>query len=132
MNSITNIEIVQTMYGAFKEGDLNRALSMVDPQVEWIERFPYEGTFIGRDALRTVFETVISEFDRYDMEFHHFLESDNLVVVLGRYRVHKIGAPRDVESSFVHAFWLRDGSVTRYEQWLDTALARDVIGHLTL
>jgi ketosteroid isomerase-like protein len=127
-----SLDIVQTLYRSFEEGDLDAALELIDPDVNWVEQFPYPGTYRGRAALRNVFETVIREFDKYEMNFHRFVESDDLVVVLGDYRVHKTGCTRDVESSFVHAFWVRDATVVRYEQWLDTAHARDVIGLLTL
>jgi ketosteroid isomerase-like protein len=127
-----SLDIVQALYQSFKAGDLDTSLAVIDPEVEWVEQFPYPGTYRGREALRNVFETVIREFDRYEMTFHRFVESDDIVVVLGDYRVHKKGAARDVECSFVHSFWIRDGAVVRYEQWLDTAHARDVIGLLTL
>jgi ketosteroid isomerase-like protein len=127
-----NVDIVRVMYDSFSEGDIPKALSVVDPKVEWVEKFPYPGTYVGPDALRAVFEKVVREFDRYEMTFDRFIESNDVVVVIGDYRVHKKDADRDVESRFVHAFWIDHGKVIRYEQFLDTYAAHQVIGRLSM
>jgi hypothetical protein len=107
-------------------------MSFIDPRVEWVEQFPYPGTYRGRGQLRAVFEKVLREFDDYGMEFFHFVTSDKLVVVLGAYEVRKNALSRYVQTTFVHAFWLSDSVVVRYEQWLDTDYARNIIGRLRL
>ena len=119
--------VVETMYDGFAEGDIARAVSVVHPDVEWIEMFPYEGVYRGRDALLALFERVSQDFDLYDMSFDEWVVDRECVAVLGRYRVRRKGRSAVYESRFVHLFWLEDGRVVKYEQVCDRRTAHLVL-----
>lgn len=123
----TIVDVVKTMYDGFGEGDIERAVSVVDANVEWVELFPFPGTYVGRDALLELFERVSAEFDHYEMDFDEWLVDDGRVAVLGTYRVRRRGRPDVFESRFVHVFWVSDGRVRRYEQITDTRTAQSVL-----
>jgi ketosteroid isomerase-like protein len=120
-------DVVRTMYDGFAEGNIARAVSVVHPDVEWIELFPYEGTYRGRDALVALFERVSGDFDRYDMSFDEWVVGSECVAVLGSYRVSRRGRDGVYESRFVHLFWVRDGQVVKYEQVCDRKTAHLVL-----
>ncbi len=111
------------MYDSFFEGDIPKALSVVDPEVVWIELFPFAGTYIGPQAIKEVFERVLDEFESYEMTFDCFIEDNDLVVVLGNYKVKRKNVDDIFEAHFVHAFWVSDDKVVKYEQFTDTAKA---------
>ena len=111
------------MYDGFAQGDIERAVSVVHADVEWVELFPYPGTYVGAEALLELLERVAGDFDLYDMEFDEWVVDDDRVVVLGSYRVRRRGRSEIFESRFVHIFWVENGQVRRYEQVTDTRTA---------
>ena len=124
---MTNAEVVQTMYDGFGAGDIPRAVSVVHPDVEWIEMFPYRGIYRGAQQLRDLFERVADDFDVYEMTFDEWVADGDRVVVLGSYRVGRKGRLGVFESRFVHVFWVRNEQVVKYEQITDTRTAGPVI-----
>lgn len=124
---MTIVEVVKTMYDGFAAGDISRAVSVVHPDVEWIEMFPYEGVYRGQDALLALFERVSQDFDRYDMSFDDWIVDSERVAVLGRYRVRRKGRTDIYESRFVHLFWVQQGKVVKYEQVCDRRTAHLVL-----
>lgn len=111
------------MYEGFAAGDVDRAVSVVHPDVEWVEMFPYRGVYIGADAPLELLAKVSADFDLYEMDFDEWVVEAGRVVVLGSYRVRREGRPDVFESRFVHVFWVEDGLVRRYEQITDTRSA---------
>ena len=115
------------MYERFGAGDIPGAVSVVDPSVEWVELFPYPGTYLGVEALLGLLERVANDFDSYEMDFDEWVVDGDRVVVLGSYRVRRKGRDDVFESRFVHVFWCEDGRVRRYEQVTDTRNAHVVL-----
>ena len=109
--STPSADVVRTMYEGFAQGDIERAVSVVHPDVEWVELFPYAGTYVGSKALLELLERVSRDFDLYDMQFDEWVIDGERVVVLGSYRVRRRGRDDIFESRFVHVFWVEDGRV---------------------
>ncbi len=113
-------DIVKVAYDSFAAGDIPRAVSVLHPEVEWIELFPFAGTYRGRAAILELFERVREQHDVYEMTFDEWIEGDDVLVVLGDYRVRRRGASATFESRFAHVFWVEDGLIVKYEQLTDT------------
>jgi ketosteroid isomerase-like protein len=125
----TGADIVRGIYDAFGAGDFAKALQNVSPNVIWRELIPYQGTFTSHDEIVYLFEKVVEEFD-WQMDFRHFVDGGDIVVVLGTYTwVKRPAAPDEPRTSvhMAHAWWLEDGLVTRYEQFADTLKAISII-----
>ena len=119
--------VVETMYDGFAAGDIARAVSVVHPDVEWIEMFPYEGVYRGRDALLALFERVSGISTSTTCRSTNGSSTASRVAVLGRYRVRRKGRSAVYESRFVHLFWVEDGRVVKYEQVCDRRTAHLVL-----
>ena len=120
-----NVTIVRRSYEAFARGDLDAVVADMDEAIEWqqAQGLPHGGAYRGLAEVR---ENVFDPLDRdwwsaFSAVPDEFLEADDEVVVLGRYRgtAKQTGKPLDVP--FVHIWSLRDGKAWRFRQFLDTA-----------
>lgn len=84
----SNLEIIQSLYVAFANGDTDTILDIIHPDVVWIESegIPYGGTFLGRDAVfEGVFGKIAAEWDDFTATVDGMFEADGKrVVVLQR------------------------------------------------
>ncbi|WP_435362140.1 nuclear transport factor 2 family protein [Haloarchaeobius sp. DFWS5] len=119
----TNVEIVRGLYDPFNEGDLETVLAAMADDIEWTEPAGCTsgGTYVGPDEIREkVFEVSMREFDPFVVEPERFIDGGDTVVVLGVFHATTQGT--EIESPFAHVLELKDGKVTRFENYTDTAL----------
>lgn len=119
-----NVEVVQRSYAAFARGDMDAVVADMDEEIEWhqAQGLPHGGTYNGLAAVR---RNVFDPLDRdWWSEFaaapEEFLDADDEIVVLGRYRGIARGTGRRLDVPFVHVWSLRDGRAWRFRQFLDT------------
>jgi ketosteroid isomerase-like protein len=120
----SNLEIVQALYAALGEGDGDRVLEILDPQVEWIqnEGFPGGGRFVGAEAVyEKVFNRLADEWEGWGAEVGRWLEAGDSVVALGAYRGTCRKTGKSMRAAFAHIYWLYDGRIVSFEQYADTA-----------
>ena len=117
--------IVRRSYEAFARDDLDAVVADMADDIVWeqAQGLPHGGVYRGLDEVRrNVFEPLDrdwwAEFEAVPSEF---LEAENDVVVLGRYRGAAKGTGRRLDVPFVHVWTLRDGKAVRFRQFLDTA-----------
>lgn len=122
----SNLEIVQGLYAALGQGDGDRVLEILDPQVEWIqnEGFPGGGRFVGAETVfEKVFNRLADEWEDWGAEVGRWLaaDDDDSVVALGAYRGTCRKTGKSMRAAFAHVYWLHDGRIVRFEQYADTA-----------
>ncbi|WP_435320551.1 nuclear transport factor 2 family protein [Haloarchaeobius sp. TZWSO28] len=120
----TNVEIVQRIYTAFNDGDLDTVVGTLADDVEWTEPagFFIGGTFNGPDAVRTeVMEPCAEKFETFTVDPERFLEDGNTVVILGAFHATTPDGEH-IESPFAHVSEVADGEIVRFENFTDTAL----------
>jgi uncharacterized protein len=119
-----NISVAQKTYEAFGRGDLPAVLENFDPDVEWhaAEGLPWGGVHNGRDAVaQDVFGALLAAFDDFSLTTDRYIDSGNVVVVLGRYggRGQQTGNPLD--AAFAHVWEFENGKLKRFLHYTDTA-----------
>jgi ketosteroid isomerase-like protein len=125
MSEQQNLDIVRRGYEAFGRGDIDALLALFDQQIEWRTPGPAEvptaGTRRGLQQVGQFFAAVVQTFDIQRFEPRTFIADGDRVVVLGSEtaRVRATGTP--LELSWAHAFTLRDGKVTDFEEYFDTS-----------
>ena len=126
MNEQKNLEIVQRAYKAFGAGDLG-LLKLLTDDVEW--NFPptYVGipwsrsTWRGPAGVEQAFR-MLTEFLEFQVfQPDEFIAGGDQVVVLGHERCRIRATGRIVEAKWVQIFTLRDGKISRYREYSDTA-----------
>ena len=129
-----NVDVVRGMYESFGRGDVEGVLAVCDPQIEWrqAEGNPLEGqggSLIGRDAvMEKVFMRLAQEWDSFIVTPRQFHDAGDSVIVEGRYTGGYKATRRSIDSQFCHVFKVREGKVTSFQQYMDTAQMQEVMG----
>jgi|SRR5688500_9934585 len=127
MSESRNVQVVKDAYAAFQRGDVNSILALVDDNVDWHAVkgaegvAPHAGARRGRAAVGEFFSQVAgsTEFTRF--EPREFIAQGDQVVAIGEYAAKVKPTGRTVSSDWVMVFTLRDGKVTRFREWTDSA-----------
>ena len=119
----SNVQLMEQLYQAFGRGEIPAVLARFDPQIEWIsaEGAPYPGTFTGPQAvLEGIFIRLGTEWEGFRADPVEFIDGGDQVVALGRYSGTYRATGRAMNAAFAHVWTLRDGTITRYRQYLDS------------
>ncbi len=129
-----NVQTVQGLYDAFAKGDIPTVLGGFDPKIEWreAEGNPYsiEGEpFVGGDEiLEKLFMKLGTEWDGFSVHPRAYHDAGDTVVVEGRYTGTFKETGRSIDAQMCHVFKLRDGMVTSFQQFVDTAQWQSAMG----
>jgi ketosteroid isomerase-like protein len=121
-----NVEVIRGMYDSFAKGDIPPVLEAMHPKVEWSEAEgnPYAdgNPYIGPQAvLEGVFMRLGNEWEYWklsDIEMVGAITGE--VVSTGRYKAKHKKTGKELDAQFVHKFWLQDGKVVKFQQYMDT------------
>ncbi len=86
--------------------------------------------FVGpQQVLENIFGRLGEEFEDFRIHCLRFVDGGDTVVVEARYQAasHRAtGEPLDVPTA--HVWGVRDGRITRFQQYVDTRTSADVMG----
>jgi uncharacterized protein len=124
--SNANVKFVESLYAAFKKGDIATIVGAFAPDATWEvtgrrEDYPTLGIRKGRSGGEEFFRTVAETQEVLDFSPREFYPAGDKVFVLGHYawRIRKTG--RKVETNFIHIFTVKDGKVMNFLEFTDTA-----------
>ena len=132
MSEQDNVRTVQEAYAAFGRGDIAALLAMLDEGVEWVtpgppEVMPTAGTRRGREGVAEFFSTLAETDDIEVFEPQEFIARGDKVVAIIKCRTRLKATGRAVDDELVHIFTVRDGRVTRFREYFDTAAAVEAL-----
>jgi ketosteroid isomerase-like protein len=120
-----NTAIAQQAYANFKSGNIQALLDQLSDDVTWelpeVEGVPLTGKRNGRDSVREFFATVARDQEVIEFEPREFVAQGDKVVSLGHYRWRVKDTGREFASHFAHVFTIRDGKVTGFREYFDSA-----------
>ena len=124
--SSANIAFVQSLYAAFKRGDIATVIAGMAPDVDWVTNgrpkdYPLLGSWKGQGEVQKFFQGVAEHEEVIDFSPREFFGADDMVCVLGHYawKIRKTG--RSVACDWAHIFTVRNGKVVRLREFNDTA-----------
>jgi ketosteroid isomerase-like protein len=124
--SNANITLVQGLYAAFSSGDIATVVAGATPDIDWVVNgrrsdFPTLGAWPGQGGMQKFFASITEHQEPKEFAPQEFFAADDRVFVLGHYEwtIRKTG--RSVASDWVHVFTIRDGKVTAFREFTDTA-----------
>jgi len=121
----TAATIVQEIYAAFGRGDIPAILSLVTSDVDWefvgSPGLAYAGRRTGPAEVAAFFAAVSSADRIHAFEPREFIEADSHVTVLGWERSTALDTNRDFETDWIHVFTLKEGKVSRWRGFFNTA-----------
>jgi len=132
---MSNVQVIRDAYDCFGRGDIPTLLGLMDPDIEWSEAEgnPYQPSgkaWRGPDAIvQNLFVKIGADFDgTFVVHPKDFYDADDTVVVEGRYTGTFKATGKSLDAQMCHVFKVRDGKVTSFQQFVDTAQMQDVMG----
>ncbi len=85
--------------------------------------FPYGGDWHGLDETNAFFEKLGTHFDFWEVHTNRFIAvDDENLVVTGKYKTKSSETGKDVLMDTVHLWTAKDGMLTSYKHYCDTAI----------
>ena len=119
-----NTELVQRAYNHFLQGEIPALLDLLSEDVEWLipgpESAPTAGSWHGHEQVGRFFEALSDSMEPRQFEPREFVAQGDKVVALGHYLWRVKATDGQWESDFAHLFNVRNGRVTRFQEFTDT------------
>ncbi|HXT69324.1 MAG TPA: nuclear transport factor 2 family protein [Vicinamibacterales bacterium] len=129
-----NVQLLKGLYEAFGRGDMPTVLGSMDPNIRWhqAEGNPYRPSgepWAGPDAvLNNLFMKLGAEWDGFTVHPQSFHGAGDSVIVEGRYSGTYKPTGKSIDAQFCHVWDVKNGKVTRFQQYVDTAQIQDAMG----
>jgi ketosteroid isomerase-like protein len=129
MDAQQNKQVIEQGYRLFQSGNIDQLLQLFADDIEWlgseIEYVPFSRDYHGKQDVAQFFAQMSQAQDAQRFEPQEMIAEGDKVAVTGyaKWAVRSTG--KDYEYPWVHVFTLRDGKVTKFQQYFDTAATRD-------
>ncbi len=117
--------VVEKMFSAFANGDVEKFLETVSADTVWIyhgTQIIPKGTYEGTEGARTFISNILNNTEIIDFEPQQYICEDNTVVVLGRehQRIKKSG--RELKQKWVQIYTVENNLITKMEEFATSEL----------
>jgi len=129
-----NVTLLKNLYDAFGRGDIPAVVGAMSPAIRWhqAESNPYMPSgepWVGPDAvLNNLFMRLGGEWAGFTVHPKAFYGAGDTVIVEGRYTGAYKATGTSMDTQFCHIWDVKDGKVTRFQQYVDTAKLWAVMG----
>ena len=117
----TPTETVQDFYAAIGASDIERAMSLMTDDIEWITMWHYK--VIGRGpehVAEGLFKPLMAEWLSFALDPAEFIVDGETVVSLGRFSGVHGSTGKQAEAGYAHVWTVKNGKITRFRQYIDT------------
>jgi ketosteroid isomerase-like protein len=126
-----NVEVVLRGYEAFNRGDIDGALDVLHPEIEWktyLVPGPGGGTYHGHDGVRELWGDAADIFGDFRNDPERLMEAGDKVVAYITVRGRGRESGVEVKARIAHLMTLRDGKVVRVQSFEDREEALKAAG----
>jgi uncharacterized protein len=127
---MTNIELVQNLYRAFRDKDYDAFLQICASDLEWIqnEGFPGGATYHGAAAVvENVFKANANHWENFSYKIEQFLDTGDSVIVIGKYTGQHRLSQKLMQAAAAHIYDVRNSKVCRFRMFADTKTIWDAM-----
>jgi uncharacterized protein len=130
---VDNVRLLKNLYDAFGRGDIPNVLGMMSSDIKWYEAesnpyMPSGEAWVGPDAvLNNLFMRLGGEWDGFTVHPGSFHGAGDSVIVEARYSGTYKPTGKRLDAQVCHVRDVKDGKLTRFQQYVDTAKLRDVM-----
>jgi uncharacterized protein len=125
MSEQQNLQTVKDAYAAFGRRDIPTVLKALTDDVEWTIPgegvLPLGGVYHGRDGAARFFQKLAETAELTSFEPRDFVAQGDRVVALGQSKGRVKSTSRTFELQWAMAFTIRDGKVSKFREYTDTA-----------
>jgi ketosteroid isomerase-like protein len=121
-----DVEVVRRALDAFNEGDTERVLELMDPDVELVTvRALLEGfSYRGHEGFRQFVADMLDDWDEYHPSSERFRDlGAGRVLVVGRFHARGKASGMEVETPGAWVSEVRDGKIVHVRFYTDEAAA---------
>ena len=128
-----NVRLMKNLYDAFGRGEIPAVLGAMSPDIHWYqaEGNPYRPSgeaWVGPEAvLNNLFTRIGAEWDGFAVHTKSFHDAGSSVIVEARYSGTFKATGKSMDTQVCHVWDVKDGKVTRFQQYVDTAKLQDVM-----
>ena len=128
-----NVSLLRSLYDAFGRGEIPTVLAAMSADIRWYqaENNPYRPSgeaWVGPDAvLNNLFMRLGEEWDGFSVHPRSFHDAGGSVIVEARYSGRYKATGKNMDTQVCHVWDIKDGKVTRFQQYVDTAKLQDVM-----
>lgn len=129
-----NVSLMKGLYEAFGRGDIPTVLGAMSPDIRWYsaEGSPYMPNgepWVGPGAiLNNLFMKLGGEWDGFTIHPKAFYGAGDSVIVELRYSGTFKATSKRIDAQACHIWDVKDGKVTRFQQYIDTGQMQDAMG----
>ena len=129
-----NVKLLKGLYDACGQGDIPTVLGAMSSDIKWYQAesnpyMPSGEAWIGPDAvLNNLFMRLGAEWDGFAVHPKSFYCAGDSVIVEARYSGTYKATGRSMDTQVCHVWDVKDGKLTRFQQYVDTAKLHDVMG----
>jgi ketosteroid isomerase-like protein len=128
-----NVMLVRSLYEAFGRGDIPSVLGALSPGIRWYQAesnpyMPSGEAWVGPDAvLNNLFQRLGAEWDGFRVHPRSFHGAGDSIIVEGRYTGTYKPTGKSMDVQVCHVWDVKDGKLTRFQQYVDTAKLQEVM-----
>lgn len=126
-----DVEVVCRALEAFNEGDTERVLGLMDPDVELVTvRAVLEGiSYRGHEGFRQFVADMVDDWEDYHPSSERFRDlGDGRVLVVGHFHARGRASGMEVETPGAWVSEVREGKIVHVHFYADEAAALDGLG----
>jgi len=129
-----NVTLLKGLYDAFGRGEIPTVLGAMSPDIRWYEAesnpyMPGGEAWVGPDAvLNNLFMKLGTEWDGFAVHPRAFYGAGDSVIVEARYSGTYRATGKSLDAQVCHVWDVKNGKATRFQQYVDTAKLRNVMG----
>ena len=114
-----NVELVRGAYEAFGRGDIPAVMENFADDIDWhvSEVLPQGGDAHGTEEVGQFFQRLGDTWSEFQVQVEDMVASGDRVCVIGRASGQLDGTQTGY--GFVHAWTVRDGSLSRFDEYVD-------------
>jgi ketosteroid isomerase-like protein len=130
MSEQENVRLVEAAYAAFQRGDIPGVLANFTEDADWdtpgsADSIPHAGRRRGHAEITQFFSALAASENITHFEPREFIAKGDKVVVVGNYKGTVRATGRGYDVDWLQVFTARDGKLTSFREYLDTAALAD-------
>jgi len=129
----SNLEIVQTGYDNFLQGNIPAIIDLLSDDITWelpvSANVPFSGIFKGKNAVIEFFQKIAANNDFHEFNVTDFIADGDKVMALGNLKATSKTTGKSSSNKWAHFWELKDGKVLRHYEYVDTAEIRNAFSN---
>jgi len=132
MKEQQNLALIDSVYDAFRRGDVNFILNLLTEDVDWVMEgpsiIPFAGKRKGIAQVKKFFEALTTTQTNQKLTLETTIAQGDKVASVGRYAAKVSATGRSFDSPIAHFFTIRDGKISGFIDVAETSAMESAYG----